>query len=194
MEYYSTIKKNENLYFTSLTFVSLPFNWGSSASLFYFYFSYSEFRRKLSTVVLDSYLHAAVSLCNLCGFNTFGMRAAFSLDAFCLFLSLACPGYYPLHRGCANVVAYMYSWRPHRQGQWLTIARVSLSSGSSLCKLPGPMTGDSDWHSLLILLAVKVVCTHLWNPLWQWELMLTMRACVGCVLLPESMQKGKKLL
>ena len=42
--------------------------------------------KQLSTVVLEGYLYAGVSLCSLCGFTIFfGMRAAFGLDACCLF-------------------------------------------------------------------------------------------------------------
>lgn len=35
--------------------------------------------------VLKGYLHVGMSLSSLCGFTVFGMRAVFSVDAYCVF-------------------------------------------------------------------------------------------------------------
>ena len=54
---------------------------GSSASSFYLYFSYSVSLGEMTTVVLEGYLYVGVSLCTLSGFNTFDVRAVFSMGA-----------------------------------------------------------------------------------------------------------------
>ena len=36
-------------------------------------------------MVFEGYLYVGASLCSLCGFNIFGARAVYSVDAYCLF-------------------------------------------------------------------------------------------------------------
>lgn len=130
---------------------------------FYFYFTYSEFRRKLSTVVLDKYLCSVLE--NSVAFNIFGMRAAFSLMLFCLsFLTMFLP--YPLHRMCKCSGLHVLP-SCHNCKDSIDYCQFSpfFQQWQRPSKLPGPMTGDSDWHSLLILLAVKLGQHPPLNPL-----------------------------
>lgn len=106
---------------------------------FFLYFSYSEFRKKqLSTVVSESYFCVRSCTCSLDGFNIFGVKAVFSVNAPCLF---------PW-----RVLAMLPLLQVCRCGGWVPTSRV-LSGGSSLCA------------SLEPTMAVAHDCS--WSP-WQW--------------------------
>lgn len=53
---------------------------------------------QLSTGVFEGSFYVGASLCNLLGFNIFGVRTVFCMDACCVFPKSA--GHYSVERGC----------------------------------------------------------------------------------------------
>ena len=101
------VSKNEFSYFSCII--------GSS-------FKLVSVRLKRSiTVVLQGNLYVRPSLCSLCGFDIFGARTVFSVDACCLFPQ--CAGHYPLDRGCADAAL-------GSQRQWRLMRTPGAHSGS----------------------------------------------------------------
>ena len=78
-------------------------------------------------MVLDGYLYVGLSLCSLCGFNIFGVRAVFSMDACRLF---------PQH------MLVVFPLIGGVQMQWLVPSLGVLSSGRQLRHALGTCDGS----------------------------------------------------
>ena len=100
----------------------------------------------MSTVVLEDYLYVRVPLCSLCGFNIFGARAVFSMDACRLF-----------PQGVLIIIPLIGSVQ---MWQLVPSPGVLNSSGGS---------GASPEH----MMEVAVAPNHSWSLRGQWQRLMT---------------------
>ena len=92
-------------------------------------------------MVLESSLYVVSSLCSLCGFNKFGVRAVFSMDTCSLFSQLVL--------GVIPLIGCMQMW-------WLVPGPGVLSSGSGSDSPSGHVMGVDATHN------------HSWSSGGQW--------------------------
>ena len=100
-------------------------------------------------MVLEDYLSVVSSLCSLCGFNIFGVRSVFSMDACHLFPQSVLVVIHLIDRGCADAVAGAWPWGP----LWLRCApmthvgvEVDVNHSWSLSgRRQGPVTTPGVW-------------------------------------------------